>query len=347
MFDAHIFEAVKAIKPSWRNELEITDAIQYLVDGGYDVQPHLVSGWWKDTGKIEDILEANRLILETIEGAVAGEVDEASRVSGAVIIEAGAVVRTSTIRGPAIIGAGTEIVGLLHRPVHLDPEAVPDRGHRDRAQHRPRGQRDPGRRQPDRREPDRAGGPHHQVPAQAPRLTGSWSGTRARSGSSEERSAMAAREAQMIDGVKTKNLKVMPDERGRLMEILRRDDEIFLEFGQVYVTTTYPGVVKAWHKHERQSDNIACVAGMIKLAVYDGRAGSPTFREVNEFYLGVHNPLLVQIPAGVHHGWMCVSPEEAVVVNIPDRGLRSGASRRAAARPATPEIPYDWKRKDG
>jgi len=110
MFDAHIFEAVKAIKPSWRNELEITDAIQYLVERGYDVQPHLVSGWWKDTGKIEDILEANRLILETIEGAVEGMVDEASKVSGAVVIEAGAVVRTSTIRGPAIIGAGTEIV---------------------------------------------------------------------------------------------------------------------------------------------------------------------------------------------------------------------------------------------
>ncbi len=109
MFDAHIFEAVKAIRPSWRNELEITDAIQYLVEKGYVVQPHLVSGWWKDTGKIEDILDANRLILETIEGAVEGTVDEASKVSGAVVIEAGAVVRASTIRGPAIIGAGCEI----------------------------------------------------------------------------------------------------------------------------------------------------------------------------------------------------------------------------------------------
>ena len=109
MFDAHIFEAVKAIRPSGRNELEITDAIQYLVEKGYVVQPHLVSGWWKDTGKIEDILDANRLILETITGAVEGTVDEASRVSGAVIIEPGAVVRASTIRGPAIIGAGTEI----------------------------------------------------------------------------------------------------------------------------------------------------------------------------------------------------------------------------------------------
>ena len=109
MFDSHIFEAVKAIKPSWRNELEITDAIQFLVDSGYEVQPHLVSGWWKDTGKIEDILEANRLILETISGAVLGAVDDASRISGEVIIEKGVSVRSSTIRGPAIIGAGTEI----------------------------------------------------------------------------------------------------------------------------------------------------------------------------------------------------------------------------------------------
>ncbi len=110
MFDSHVFEAVRAIKPSWRNELEITDAIQYLVDRGYRVQPHLVSGWWKDTGKIEDILEANRLILESLSGAIEGEVDGASRVSGEVVIENGVSVRSSTIRGPAIIGAGSEIV---------------------------------------------------------------------------------------------------------------------------------------------------------------------------------------------------------------------------------------------
>jgi glucose-1-phosphate thymidylyltransferase len=109
MFDSHIFEAARSIRPSWRNELEITDAIQFLVDRGFEVQPHLVSGWWKDTGKIEDILDANRLILETISGSVEGEVDESSRVSGEVIIEKGASVRSSTIRGPAIVGAGTEI----------------------------------------------------------------------------------------------------------------------------------------------------------------------------------------------------------------------------------------------
>ncbi len=109
MFDTHIFEAVKAIKPSWRNELEITDAIQYLVENGYEVQPHLVKGWWKDTGKIEDILEANRLILETIAESNLGNVDDTSRINGQVVIEQGVVVKNSIIRGPAIIGENSEI----------------------------------------------------------------------------------------------------------------------------------------------------------------------------------------------------------------------------------------------
>jgi dTDP-4-dehydrorhamnose 3,5-epimerase len=151
----------------------------------------------------------------------------------------------------------------------------------------------------------------------------------------------------MIHDLKTKSLRVLPDERGRLMEILRRDDDLFVEFGQVYVTTTYPGVVKAWHKHQKQSDNIACVAGLIKLAVYDGRAGSPTHGEINQFYLGVHNPLLVQIPAGVYHGWMCVSPEEAVVVNIPTEAYDHAQPDEQRLDPAASEIPYDWRRKDG
>ena len=110
MFDFHIFEAVKAIKPSWRDELEITDAIQYLVEHGYEVHPHTVSGWWKDTGKIEDILEANRLILEGMAGKNEGDIDADSKVNGEVLIEKSVVVRNSTIRGPAIIGADTVII---------------------------------------------------------------------------------------------------------------------------------------------------------------------------------------------------------------------------------------------
>jgi dTDP-4-dehydrorhamnose 3,5-epimerase len=151
----------------------------------------------------------------------------------------------------------------------------------------------------------------------------------------------------MIDGVKIKKLKVIPDERGRLMEVLRRDDELFRGFGQVYMTTTYPGVVKAWHKHEKQTDNIACLSGMIKMALYDGRPGSPTFREVNEFNLGVHNPLLVQVPAGIYHGWMCVSGEEAVIVNIPTETYDYRSPDEQRLDPHGSDIPYEWKRKDG
>ena len=109
MFGPAIFESVKRIKPSFRNELEITDAIQDLIDRGLPVKPHLVDGWWKDTGKLEDMLEANRLILETLERRIDGSVDSESRIEGKVIIEAGAVIEQSVIRGPAIIGARARI----------------------------------------------------------------------------------------------------------------------------------------------------------------------------------------------------------------------------------------------
>jgi glucose-1-phosphate thymidylyltransferase len=110
MFSPAVFDAVKAIRPSFRNELEITDAIQHLIDRGLEVRPHIVDGWWKDTGKLEDMLEANRLILDTIERRVDGSVDADSRVEGKVIVEAGAIVEHSVVRGPVIIGARAKIV---------------------------------------------------------------------------------------------------------------------------------------------------------------------------------------------------------------------------------------------
>jgi glucose-1-phosphate thymidylyltransferase len=110
MFGPDVFESVNRITPSFRNELEITDAIQDLIDRGLTVRPHIVEGWWKDTGKLEDMLEANRLILETFERRVDGAVDGESRVEGKVVVEQGAVIERSTIRGPAIIGRGARIV---------------------------------------------------------------------------------------------------------------------------------------------------------------------------------------------------------------------------------------------
>ncbi|MEW6685559.1 MAG: dTDP-4-dehydrorhamnose 3,5-epimerase family protein [Candidatus Edwardsbacteria bacterium] len=151
----------------------------------------------------------------------------------------------------------------------------------------------------------------------------------------------------MIEGVKTKKLKVIPDERGRLMEMLRSDDEIFEKFGQVYMTTTYPGVVKAWHLHRKQTDNIVCVKGMIKLVLYDGREDSSTKGELDEFFIGEHNPLLVQVPKEVYHGWKCISEEEAVVINCPTEPYNYQHPDEERLEPHGEEIPYDWNRKDG
>jgi len=110
MFGPEVFESVKRIRPSFRNELEITDAIQDLIDRGLTVRPHIVDGWWKDTGKLEDMLEANRLILDTIEPCIRGTVDAESRIEGKVIVEEGALVERSVIRGPAIIGRGAKLI---------------------------------------------------------------------------------------------------------------------------------------------------------------------------------------------------------------------------------------------
>ncbi|MCB0976564.1 MAG: glucose-1-phosphate thymidylyltransferase, partial [Acidimicrobiales bacterium] len=110
LFDRTIHDAVRAIEPSDRGELEITDAIQWLIDQGHRVRHEVLDGWWLDTGKKDPLLESNRRVLETLEPAIDGDVDDASDVDGRVVIEAGAVVRNSRIRGPVIIGSGTEIV---------------------------------------------------------------------------------------------------------------------------------------------------------------------------------------------------------------------------------------------
>lgn len=116
MFDHHIFEAVNAIQPSWREELEITDAIQYLIDHGYKVYPYVHRGWWIDTGKMADILEANRLVLDELEPCIEGYVDRDSQVNGKVTVQEGAEIINSVVRGPAIIGEHTRIVNSYIGP---------------------------------------------------------------------------------------------------------------------------------------------------------------------------------------------------------------------------------------
>ena len=116
MFDHNIFNAVNAIRPSRRNELEITDAIQYLIDKKYKVHSYIIDGWWKDTGRLEDILEANRIILEGLSPKTYGRIDSKSRLTGKVRIEKGAEVIESTIRGPAVIGKKTKIINSYIGP---------------------------------------------------------------------------------------------------------------------------------------------------------------------------------------------------------------------------------------
>jgi len=116
MFDQHVFEAVEAIQPSWRGELEITDAIQYLVEKNYAVYPYIHEGWWIDTGKAKDLLAANSLVLQELAPRIDGQVDAHSQIEGQVTIEKGAEIINSRIRGPAIIGEDTRIVDSFIGP---------------------------------------------------------------------------------------------------------------------------------------------------------------------------------------------------------------------------------------
>jgi len=151
----------------------------------------------------------------------------------------------------------------------------------------------------------------------------------------------------MINGVKIKKLKAIPDERGHVMEIFREDDEIFSRFGQVYITTAYPGVVKAWHYHKKQTDNFACIRGMMKVVLYDSRTDSPTKGEINEFFIGEHNNLLIQIPKMVTHGFKCISEYEAIIVNCPTECYNHKNPDEYRIDPHKSDILYNWERKNG
>ncbi|MFH1360965.1 MAG: dTDP-4-dehydrorhamnose 3,5-epimerase family protein [Candidatus Omnitrophota bacterium] len=147
----------------------------------------------------------------------------------------------------------------------------------------------------------------------------------------------------MIDGLKVKPLKIIPDDRGNLMEIFRADDCMFSQFGQVYFTTAYPGVVKAWHYHKLQDDNFTCVVGRIKLGLYDARENSPTKGQTDIFYLSLKEPKLVHIPKGVYHGFKCVSQEEAMVINTVTRPYDHKNPDEYRVDASDPTINFNWK----
>lgn len=156
----------------------------------------------------------------------------------------------------------------------------------------------------------------------------------------------------LIHGSAVKPLKPIPDERGRLMEILRNDDAVFERFGQVYTTTAYPGVVKGWHYHKLQTDHFSCVYGMMKLVLADVRhpdlpfayegPPSPTAGVINEYFLGLHNPILVKIPPFVLHGFKAVGTTEAIVINVPTEVYRYSDPDEYRIPPHDPRVGYAW-----
>ena len=150
-----------------------------------------------------------------------------------------------------------------------------------------------------------------------------------------------------IYGVKVQKLRLIPDDRGWLMELMRKDWDVFEKFGQAYVTTCYPGAVKAWHYHRLQTDHFTCPHGVTKLALYDSREDSPTKGMVNEFFMGTLNPILVKIPPLVYHGFTAVGSEMAMIANFPTELYNYEEPDEYRLPYDDPSVPYTWEVKMG
>jgi dTDP-4-dehydrorhamnose 3,5-epimerase len=146
----------------------------------------------------------------------------------------------------------------------------------------------------------------------------------------------------MIEGVEIKKLRLIPDERGFVMEILRADDNIFMKFGQVYISVAYPGIIKAWHYHKLQTDFFTIIKGMAKVVLFDNRENSNTYKEINEFFIGELNPLLIKIPPLVLHGFKPLGNEPAYLLNIPTHTYNYENPDEYRIDYRSPEIPYQW-----
>ena len=148
---------------------------------------------------------------------------------------------------------------------------------------------------------------------------------------------------QLIHGVEAKDLRLYVDERGIVVEILRSDDPIFDQFGQVYYATCNPGVIKAWHYHKIHTDYLYCIYGSAKLGLYDAREDSPTHGLTNTFIMNEYNHLLVKVPPGVLHGQMCLSAVPCIMVNVPTHVYDPADEYKVD--PFDPSIPYEWEVK--
>ena len=144
----------------------------------------------------------------------------------------------------------------------------------------------------------------------------------------------------MIEGVEVHALRQIPDERGKVMHMLRCDDPHFEQFGEIYFSLIHPGVVKGWHLHKTMTLNYACVSGMVKLALYDDREGSSTRRELQELFVGDANYVLVKIPPGIWNGFKGVGAQPAIVANCAT--LPHDPKEIVRVDPFENHIPYRW-----
>ena len=144
----------------------------------------------------------------------------------------------------------------------------------------------------------------------------------------------------MIEGVLIKSLRQIPDERGKIMHMLRADDPHFDNFGEIYFSVVYPDVIKGWHLHTKMTLNYAVVSGMIKLVLYDARKESPTKGELQELYIGGDNYALVKIPPGIYNGFKGIGVEPAIVANCSD--IPHDPEEIQRMDPFSKDIPYDW-----
>lgn len=152
-------------------------------------------------------------------------------------------------------------------------------------------------------------------------------------------------EVVVLDGVQMVPLRRIPDERGMVMHMLRNDDPHFTEFGEIYFSVVYPGVIKGWHLHSRMTINYAVVDGSIKLVLYDQRKSSPTYQRIQEIVFGQVDYQLVRVPPGVVNGFTAVGGQRALVANCAD--IPHDPNEITRIDPFTPTIPYDWRLQHG
>ena len=151
----------------------------------------------------------------------------------------------------------------------------------------------------------------------------------------------------LIEGVVVKNLKPILDERGYLQECFRSDWPIFKKFGQAYITIAFPNVVKAWHSHKIQTDNMVCIEGNGKLVLYDNRKESPTNGMINEIFFGEKNPALISIPPNIWHGFKAIGGKKMIVLNLPTELYNYNKPDEYRLPYDTDEIDYSWNIKMG